>query len=237
MEQKKHNTTAKSRELKPVLSPRQFFSQKFPGRNVEIPQTEVAGLMVEYLNYRTERAQLKPNKYAESIGILKAVISLVEADQLEAAAMVLKNCGFNSLTLVSRLANVAEYEKYKTPKKITSIIRQTLDPDNFHKQYNMVKDTENGYVILEGIPCPAVTIDKDSSVLCPFCHERHTHKYRENAIASSKLPNAHFSLPCMAKHHLPLEMFDGTICRAKDGYYIENFEMMKNKTYRKAKKA
>jgi len=233
MEKKQNNTTVKSGKLKPAIPPQQFVAQKFPDKDFQIPKTEVASLMLEYLNYRTERAQLKVNKFAESLAVLKAVISLVEAGQLEGAATVLKTCGFNSFTLVSRLANVVDYERYKTPKKITSFIHQILDPDNIHREYNPVKNTENGYVLLEGIACPAVKIEADNSILCPFCLERHTHMYRESTKASTKLPTAHFFLPCISKHHQPLEMFDGTICHAKDGYYIENFEKIKNKHFRK----
>lgn len=229
MESKKNKSNGKNADPKPVLTPNQFLAQKFSGRGIQVPKAEFADLILEYMNYRAERSQNKSNRYAESIGVLKALVALLDAGHDEAAALVLTNSGFSSQDLYPRLEQVMDFEKYKTPKKITSFIRQTLDPDETHRPFEPVKNTENGYVVFNGFACPSVIMDKDNSVLCPFCNERHTHKFRDKAVPGSKLPAAHYTLPCMSKHSQPLEMFDGTICRTKNGYYIENYDKMKSK--------
>ena len=220
-----HHTT-KTVEIKHVLTPLQFLAQMPPSSRMPITQAIMAKNMIEYFYYRQEWLQNKTNKYAESIGVIKSVISLIKNQLNTAARIVLINCGFNSHELTARLSSVLEYTPYKAPKHITIFIRQTLDGVKGREQNLPVLNTANGYVIIAGNACPSVTMDENSTVLCPFCNSRHKHRLRGKTPVNNHLPDGHFELPCLSLHHAPLQMFDDTICHPKYGYFIENFKTM-----------
>lgn len=213
-------------DIKRVLSPRQFVSQMPGAARVLITRTEAVKYITEYMRYRIERSQDHVNKYSESIGVLKSAISLLKNDHKVAAAIVLMNSGFNTHELTTRVSGIIDHKHNKTPKHYTLFIRQTLDGVRENQHYVPVKNEVNSYVILDGNPCPVVNMDDDSTVLCPFCNNRHKHGLRIKNMLKSKLPPNHFNLPCLSKHNAPLQMFDDTICNPKHGYFIENFKTL-----------
>ncbi|MGV8964556.1 MAG: hypothetical protein ACOH2V_14410, partial [Candidatus Saccharimonadaceae bacterium] len=216
--------TKKINDLKIVLTPHQFLAQIPDSSRMQISRTIAANYINDYMRYRIEFSQHKTNKYAESIGVLKSTISLLNNNHQLAAAIVLINSGFDAHELTTRVSGIVEYAHYKTPKRLTLFIRHTLDGVKDRQHYIPVKNTENNYVMLDGNPCPVVYLEDDLTVLCPFCLNRHKHRQRGKHPDNKNLPDGHFQLPCLTSNNAPLQMFDDTICHPRHGYFISNYE-------------
>ncbi|MGV8947568.1 MAG: hypothetical protein ACOH1N_14160 [Lutibacter sp.] len=210
-----------------VLTPAQFLASKLGSSKIMLSKHMVSSLITEYYNYRQHLEKLHNNKYAQSIGLLKSVIILIEHDQIAAASLVLLNSGYSARELLSRLSEIIEFDLYNPPKNISNFIRATLTGTTNDNLLPPKENDRNSYVLIDNVAYPIVNMDHELNVYCPYCNTKHKHRLVSKRKNHHTLPDGHFSLPCLTKDTPPLKMYDGRICIPSNGYIIQNFIYMK----------